>query len=369
MASKKPTAALALTIERAALLRILTSTTKTVENRTTYPILSNVLLIAEPGSLTVRASDLDIEITASAAASVDSAGSTTVPAKTLLDIVRKVPDGSEVRLALEPDENGDTLIVKAGRSRFQLPTLAADNFPDIQTGQFGAPFTTDIAALFAPVAFAISDEDARYYLNGIYLHTINGRLRAVATDGHRLARADGAAIANTLPGIIVPKKTVALVPHGEVQVDVSDTKIRIRAGDTVLVSKLIEGTFPDYQRVTPKDNELVAEVDRAALLSAVDRVSIVATDRSGRGVKVTSAPGSLTLSVTNPEGGGASEDIAAADDTPEFVVGYNAGYLADMLRAVGGTTARFAWKDPGSPTVLTGDNDNWLGVLMPLRVA
>jgi DNA polymerase-3 subunit beta len=362
--SKAAGGPLAVTIDRAELLRALTATTRAVESRNAYPILSNVLLIAEPAALTIRATDLDIEIAASAPADVGSTGSTTVPAKTLLDIVRKFPDGAEVRLSLE----GDALVVKAGRSRFQLPTLSADNFPDIQTGTFGEPFTTDLAELAGQVAFAISDDSARYYLNGVYLHTVNGRLRAVATDGHRLARADGDAVAPTLAGVIVPKKTVALLPPGPVQVEVSDTKIRVTAGAVTLVSKLIEGVFPDYDRVTPKNNDKLATVDRASLLAAVDRVSIVASERGGKAVKVSASPGLLTLDVANAEGGSASEDVAA-DSEHEFVIGYNAGYLADILRAIGGGTARFAWNDPASPTVVTGDNDNLLMVCMPMRVA
>lgn len=363
MASKKPAAALAVTVERAALLRVLAATTKAVESRNTYPILANVLLIAADGALTVRATDLDIEITSWVPADVAGPGSTTVPAKTLLSIVQKLPDGAEVTLTLD----GETLIVKAGRSRFQLPTIAADSFPELQAGKFGEALTTDLAALFGQVAFAISDDQSRYYLNGVYMHTINGRLRAVATDGHRLARVDGDAVATTLAGVIVPKKTVALLPAGPVQVEVSDTKIRITAGSTTLVSKLIEGTFPNYDRVTPKNNDLTAEVDRTSLQAAVDRVSIVASERGGRAVKVTAAPGSFTLSVTNPDHGDATEDLASAGEH-SIVVGYNAGYLADMLRAVGGATAKFAWSEPMSPTVVTGDNDNWLGILLPMRV-
>lgn len=354
-----------VTIERAELLRALTATTRAVEARNTYPILANVLLVADPdGLLTVRATDLDVEITASVPADVGGAGSTTVPAKTLLDIVRKFPDGAEVTLDL-----ADTvLVVKAGRSRFQLPTLSPDSYPDIQTGKFGEPFTTDLAALAGQVAFAISDDSGRFYLNGIYLHPVNGRLRAVATDGHRLARVDGDETTVSFAGIIIPKKTVGLLPTGQIQVEVSDTKLRLTSGSTVLVSKLIEGTFPDYDRVTPKDNDKLASVDRAALLAAVDRVSIVASERGGRAVKVSATPGLVTLSVANSDGGSASEDLAA-ESSVEMVIGYNAGYLADVLRVVGGASVKFAWSDAGAPSVITGDNDNWLAVLMPLRVA
>jgi DNA polymerase-3 subunit beta len=376
MASRKSAAAdsaeglpaagpLRVTIERSALLRALTSTTKAVENRNTYPILANVLLIAEPASLTVRATDLDIEITTTVPAECVP-GSTTVPAKTLLDIVRKFGDGAEVML----EQVGiETLTVSSGRSRFRLPTIGADSFPALQVGSFGEPFTTDLAALFGNVAFAISDDSARYYLNGVYLHTINGRLRVVATDGHRLARADGDAVGPTVAGIIIPKKTVALLPPGPIQVEVSDTKIRLTAGDTVIVSKLIEGTFPDYDRVTPKNNDKLATIERAGLMGAVDRVSIVASERGGRALRIAATSAGVALSVTNAEGGSATEDVPGNGPDEELVIGCNANYLADILRAVGGATVKFAWADPGAPMLITGDNDNWLSVLMPMRVA
>ena len=362
MAKAKDAEGMRVTIERSALLRMLVTVTKAVETRNTIPILANVLITADPASLTVRATDLDIEITSSAPADCVS-GSTTVPAKMLLDIVRKFPEGAEVRMELD----GATLVVKAGRSRFQVPTLPADTFPAISQGGFGEPFTTDLAALFGHVAFAISDDASRYYLNGIYLHTVDARLRAVATDGHRLARVDGDALAQTMTGVIVPKKTVTMVPLGEVQVELSDKRVRVTSGQTVLVSKLIEGTFPDYDRITPKNNDIIATVDRASLMAAVDRVSVVASERGGRAVKFVSAPDSVTLSTTNPDGGSASEDVES--EGADMTVGSNVGYLADMLRQLGGATARFAWSDAGGPTVMTGDNENWLGILMPMRVA
>jgi len=367
MAVKSPptpdATSLAITVERGHLLKALTAVTRTVEARNTYPILANVLLTATTDSLAIRGTDLDIEITTSCPATC-TPGAITVPAKTLLEIIRKFPDGAEVSMVLQ----GETLIVKAGRSRFQLGTIAADSFPDIATAKYGLPFDADLSALFAPVAFAISNEETRYYLNGIFLHTVNGRLRAVATDGHRMARHDGENIAPTIPAIIVPKKTVALVPPGVCQVEVADNKIRITSGATVLVSKLIEGTFPDYDRVTPKNNDKVLTIDRAAISGALDRVSIVASDRGGKGVKVSVAGDSLELTCTNADAGIATEDMPVDSDLT-FEIGYNANYLAEIVRIAGGKDVTFAWNDSGSPSLITGDNDDWLAVLMPMRVA
>lgn len=371
MATKSPptpAAPLSIVVQRSDLLRALTAVSKAVETRNTYPILSNVLLTATKDSLQVRASDLDIEITATCPAQCVP-GQTTVPAKTLLEIVRKFADGAEVRMEMKDKvdaRDGDTLTVKSGRSRFSLSVIDAESFPELGAGKFTATFETDLSALFAPVQFAISGEATRYYLNGIFLHTVNGKLRAVATDGHRMARHDGAD-APDFTGIIVPKKTVALIPTGTVKVELSDTKIRITSGDVVMLSKLIEGTFPDYERVTPKKNDKVLSISRAGLAVALDRVSIVASERSGKAVKLATESGQVVLSVTNPDYGTATEDVPVDTDLT-FEIGYNARYLAEILHIAGGETVTFKWGDAGSPTIITGDNDNWLGILMPMRV-
>lgn len=364
MAKAKPNG-LHIVVERADLLRALTATTKAVENRNTYPILSNILLTATEDRLSVRGTDLDVEITTSCPATCVP-GATTVPAKTLLEIVRKFPDGAEVTMVME----GETLIVKAGRSRFQLSVLPAESFPEISTGQFWPSFDIDLAGLFAPVAFAISNEETRYYLNGIFVHNPGSGIRAVATDGHRMARHDGPPVGAgcLVAGAIVPKKTVGLVPTGVVSVEFSESKLRVTAGDTVLVSKLIEGTFPDYDRVTPKNNEILLSADRTKMLAALDRVSTVASERGGKSVKVVVAGGRLEMTCTNADHGTATEDFEV-DSEIDFTIGYNTRYLADILNAVGGTNVSFAWKDDGSPSLIKGDNENLATVLMPMRVA
>lgn len=361
----KPTPnGLHIVVERAELLRALTATTKAVESRNTYPILANVLLTAEPESLQVRGTDLDVEITTQCAAKCVP-GITTVPAKTLLEIVRKFPDGAEVTMTLE----GDKLIVKAGRSRFQLPVIGPDAFPTIKSGSFWPAFEVDLAALFAPVSFAISNEETRYYLNGIFVHDTGSGIRAVATDGHRLARHDGQPVppGSILSGVIIPKKTVALIPKGVVKVELSDNKMRITASDTVLLSKLIEGTFPDYDRVTPKNSDKLLTVDRAILAAALDRVGIVASERGSKAVKLVASDGRLEMSCRDGDGNTATEDVSF-DGEMDFEIGYNAGYLAEIVRVAGGSEVTFKWTDANSPSVITGVNDNWLSVLMPMRV-
>lgn len=363
-------------IEKAVFAKALARTTRVVERRNTYPILANVRLEAKDGSLSLRATDLDIEITASIPAMVSNPGVTTVPAALLEGIVRKFPDGSEVSFE-HADHNA---LVKAGRSRFNLATLDADQFPDLKSGAFTHTFTVpsaDLERLFAKVAFAISTEETRYYLNGIYFHAADDNLRGVATDGHRLARydlplPDGA---TGMPGVIVPRKTVTELAKllggfdGDVTVEMSDTKTRWTMGDVVLLSKSIEGTFPDYQRVTPALTNRIATVGSASLKSAIDRVSIVSSERGGKAVKFGLSAGNLLLEVSNPDHGTSQEDLAVDWDADPFDIGFNAKYCLDCLNVLSGKDFKMSFSDAGSPTRIFSDEDpNALLVLMPMRV-
>jgi len=372
-----------VTLERNHLLKSLGHVHRVVERRNTYPILANVLLKAADGALDLRATDLDIEVTESVPAMVGQAGTTTVPAHTLYEIVRKLADGAEVRLE---NEGADQLLVTSGRSRFHLACLSPDSFPDLKSGSFTHTFQIGAALLrelIERTQFAISNEETRYYLNGIYLHTleVNGvpTLRAVATDGHRMARAEAAAPegARGMPGIIVPKKTVSEVQklldgadaEAEVTVEVSDTKIRVTLGSVVLLSKLIEGTFPDYERVTPKNNDKQMNVDKATFATAVDRVSTIASDRGGKAVKLSMKEGQLELSVTNPDHGTASEELAVEFEPESFEIGFNARYLLDIIGQIRSDNAVFLFNDAGSPTLVREDGEaKALYVLMPMRV-
>lgn len=371
-----------VTLERNHLLKSLGHVHRVVERRNTYPILANVLLKAADGRVDLRATDLDIEVTESVPAMVATAGTTTVPAHTLYEIVRKLADGAEVRLETE---GGEQMLLSSGRSRFHLACLSPDSFPDLKSGSFSHEFTmpaTALRELIERTQFAISNEETRYYLNGIYIHTIDSSasgplLRAVATDGHRMARAETEAPkgAEGMPGIIVPKKTVSEVQkllegaEGEVKVEVSDTKIRFSLNGVVLLSKLIEGTFPDYERVTPKNNDKEMNVDRAAFATAVDRVSTIASDRGGKAVKLSMKDGQLELSVTNPDHGTASEELAVAFEPESFEIGFNARYLLDIIGQIRSENAVFLFNDAGSPTLVREAGDaRALYVLMPMRV-
>lgn len=370
-----------VTLERNHLLKSLGHVHRVVERRNTYPILANVLLKASDGKVDLRATDLDIEVTESVPAMVGTPGTTTVPAHTLYEIVRKLSDGAEVRLETDGAEQ---MLLTSGRSRFHLACLSPDSFPDLKSGNFTHEFTIPAASLrelIERTQFAISTEETRYYLNGIYLHVIeSGKetiLRAVATDGHRMARAETEAPegAKGMPGIIVPKKTVSEVQkllegaEGDVAVEISDTKIRFTLGGVVLLSKLIEGTFPDYERVTPKNNDKAMNVDRAAFATAVDRVSTIASERGGKAVKLSVKDGQLELSVTNPDHGTASEELAVEFEPESFEIGFNARYLLDIVGQIRSENAVFLFNDAGSPTLVKEDGDaKALYVLMPMRV-
>jgi DNA polymerase-3 subunit beta len=370
-----------VTVERAELLKSLGHVHRVVERRNTIPILGNVLVRAEKAALSLKATDLDLEVIESIAAEVAPAGSTTVPAHMFYEIVRKLPEGSQV--VLESSSDRAVLAVRAGRSRFTLQTLPESDFPDLAAGDMTHKFTLageDLKRLIDKTQFAISTEETRYYLNGIYLHVSGSgktaALRAVATDGHRLAQTDLAVPAGAagMPGIIVPRKTVTEVQRliedskAEVTIELSSAKIRFSIGDVVLTSKLIDGTFPDYQRVIPSGNDKELVVDKKDFEAAVDRVSTVSSER-GRAVKLSLSSGKLILSVTNPDSGSATEEIEVEYGSDPIDIGFNSRYLLDIASQLDGEVAVLRLADPGSPTLIEDkDAKGSLYVLMPMRV-
>jgi DNA polymerase III subunit beta len=370
-----------VTVERAALLRSLGHVHRVVERRNTIPILGNVLVKAENSKLALKATDLDLEMTETITAEVGPSGATTVPAHMFYEIVRKLPEGAQI--GIESSGERSIMTIRAGRSRFTLQTLPESDFPDLAAGEMTHTFTlaaSDLKRLIDKTSFAISTEETRYYLNGIYLHPAGtakaATLRAVATDGHRLAQFElplptGAA---DMPGIIVPRKTVGevhrLVADGEaeIKVELSQGKIRFSLGEAVLTSKLIDGTFPDYGRVIPVANDKLLTVDRQEFEQAVDRVSTVSSER-GRAVKLSLNDGKLTLSVTNPDSGSATEELEAEYGSEPLDIGFNSRYLLDIAAQLDGEAAVLKLADPGSPTLIQDrDSKSALYVLMPMRV-
>ncbi len=370
-----------LSIERGALLKAVSQAQSVVERRNTIPILANVLIEAEGEHVQFRATDLDIEVVDKTIAQVERAGSTTVSAVTLHEIVRKLPDGALVTLI--DDSAKGRLTVEAGRSNFSLATLPKEDFPVMASSEYESNFTAPapvLRRLFDKSKFAISTEETRYYLNGVYMHVADSDggkvLRCVATDGHRLARIDADLPDGTtdMPGVIVPRKTVGelrkLLEDDDVQiaVSVSETKIRFATPEITLTSKVIDGTFPDYQRVIPAGNTRRLEVDASEFAKAVDRVSTVSSERS-RAVKLSLDEDRLVLSVNSPDSGAAEEELAVAYGDERLEIGFNAKYLLEIASQVDRENAVFMFNSSGDPTLMREGNDTTaVYVVMPMRV-
>jgi len=371
------------TIERATLLKGLSHVQSVVERRNTIPILSNVLIDATAdGQLKLMATDLDLQINESVPAAVDQPGATTVSAHTLFDIARKLPEGSQVSLSAAEGK----MTIVAGRARFQLGTLPRDDFPVIAEGelptQFELPAET-LKQIIDKTRFAISTEETRYYLNGIFWHVAEDAgsggqpvLKAAATDGHRLARVtlprpDGA---EGMPDIIIPRKCVAELRKlldeidGSVGVSLSASKIRFDMGQALLTSKLIDGTFPDYSRVIPTGNDKILKIDPRSFEEGVDRVSTIATEKT-RAVKMALDRDKITLSVSSPENGTAAEEVPGDYTATGFEIGFNSRYLLDILGQIEGDSVEVHLADPSAPTLIReNDKSPALYVLMPMRV-
>jgi DNA polymerase-3 subunit beta len=370
-----------VSIERSALLKAMSQAQSVVERRNTIPILANVLIEAEGGEISFRATDLDIEVVYKVVGMVERAGATTVGAHTLHEIVRKLPDGAMVELT--DDVTSNRLDVVAGRSSFSLATLPREDFPIMANSEYACNFSAKseiLRRLFDKSKFAISTEETRYYLNGVYMHSSDGTngkvLRCVATDGHRLARIDTELPdgAETLPGVIVPRKTVGelrkLLDEDEIKiaVSVSETKIRFATPEMILTSKVIDGSFPDYTRVIPQGNTRRLEVDAAEFAQAVDRVSTVSSERS-RAVKLTLEDDRLILSVNAPDSGAAEEELVVAYADERLEIGFNAKYLLEIAGQVDRENAVFMFNSSGDPTLMReGNDESAVYVVMPMRV-
>ncbi len=370
-----------ISIERAALLRAVARAQSVVERRNTIPILANVLIEAEGDEVRFRATDLDIEVVDQAPAKVERAGATTVNAVTFHEIVRKLPDGALVNLT--DDGSSGRLSVEAGRSHFALATLPRQDFPVMASSEYASTFTCPagvLRRLFDKSKFAISTEETRYYLNGVYMHVAEseeGRvLRCVATDGHRLARIDAGLPegAEAMPGVIVPRKAVNELrklledDEAEIEVSVSETKVRFATPEITLTSKVIDGTFPDYTRVIPLNNTRRLEVDAADFAKAVDRVATVSSERS-RAVKMQLDEDRLVLSVNAPDAGNAEEELVVAYSDEKLEIGFNAKYLLEIASQVDRENAVFLFNSSGDPALMReGTDTSAVYVVMPMRV-
>ena len=370
-------------VDRATLLKALAHVQSVVERRNTIPILANVMIAVRDGKLTLTATDMEIAIVEDVAADSSRNGACTAPAATLYEIVRKLPDGALVELDCP---GGDApLALRAGRYATSLVVLPTDDFPSMTAGtlphKFALPAQT-LRSLIDRTRFAISTEETRYYLNGIYIHQTEADgvkvLRAVATDGHRLARVEEPLPegAGSMPGVIIPRKTVGefrkLLDEvtGDVEVALSDTRIQFHVGTVTLTSKLIDGTFPEYERVIPRDNDKILRVGRQDFAEAVARVAAISSERS-RPVKMSLARDLLVLSASSPEQGTASEELdgdRVKYEAGPLEIGFQARYLNDITDQIS-NVVEFRFSDGAAPTVVLDSADaSALYVLMPMRV-
>ena len=371
------------TADRATLLKALAHVQSVVEKRNTIPILANVMIAVRDGKLTLTATDMEIAVVEEVAAQSARNGACTAPAGTLYEIVRRLPEGVDVEF---DHPGGDApLKLRAGRYATSLVALPSDDFPSMTAGTLPHKFALGgqtLRALIDRTRFAISTEETRYYLNGIYVHAadIGGTkvLRAVATDGHRLARVEEPLPpgAGGMPGVIIPRKTVNELRKlldevsGDVDIALSDTRIQFRVGTILLTSKLIDGTFPEYERVIPRDNEKVLRVSSADFAQAVARVAAISSERS-RPVKMSLARDLLVLSAASAEQGSATEELDADRvkyEAGPLEIGFQARYLNDITDQIKGDV-EFRFSDGAAPTIVQDAGDaSALYVLMPMRV-
>jgi DNA polymerase-3 subunit beta len=376
--------ALGVKVERAVLLKALGHVQSVVERRNTLQILANVKIVAENGFLSLTATDTDIEITEKISAEINAQGAITVPAHTLYDIIRKLPDGAQIELKGK-ESAGGKLDISSGSCNFSLASLPVNDFPSMENDNVTHSFKLlplELISLIDKTKFAISTEETRYYLNGIFLHTTennnrgDGKLCAVATDGHRLAKVeiDAPEGAKNMEGVIIPRKTVGeirkLVEEGgsDVKVFISATKISFVCGDAVLISKLIDGTFPDYGKVIPSDNDKDAQVDAVALARAVDRVATISTEKT-RAVKFMLEQGKLIVSVASEDNGTAKEELEVSYDNILIDTGFNSRYLLEMMSVIKGQNVQFRMRDGNAPALVTDcDDPSAVFVIMPMRI-
>ncbi|MBX5453583.1 MAG: DNA polymerase III subunit beta [Acidobacteriia bacterium] len=374
-------------IDRAALLKALAHVQSVVEKRNTIPILANVLLQAKDGRLSLTATDMEIAVVEEVPAEVSRNGAATAPAATLYEIVRRLPEGARITLEHggSAREGEGSLSLRSGRYATNLIALPVGDFPAMTAGNLPHHFALSAKALRGLIdrtRFAISTEETRYYLNGIFLHAAESEgtpvLRAVATDGHRLARIEeplpeGAA---GIPGVILPRKSVLELRkllddfNDEVEIALSETRMQFRIGPVMLTTKLIDGTFPEYERVIPRDNDKILRVIRKDFAEAVARVAAISTERS-RPVKMSLSRDLLVLSASSPEQGTATEELERGQvqyDASPLEIGFQARYLNDVTEHIAGDV-EFRFADGTAPTVVRDIADlSALYVLMPMRV-
>ncbi len=365
-----------INIEKNAFIRALSRIQSVVEKRNTIPILANVKIEAANNAVTLTVTDMDLVATQQIEAAVNTEGSLTVPALTLYDIIRKLPEGAQINL--NADTASSRLIVKSGSSKFTLSYLPSEDFPVIAEGDLTHSFEMDVKTfvrLVEKTKFAMSNEETRYYLNGVYFHVMNGNLRAVATDGHRLASIEipSPEGAQGMPGVIIPRKAVnelakLLEGQDKVTISVSESKIKFTGNKIELLSKVVDGTFPDYQRVIPENNKKFLTTNTQAMKDAVDRVSTISVDKT-KAIKITVSQNNINLYTQGVEGSSGNEDVPANYGADTLELGFNSRYVIEMLQQIENTEVQFALDTPNAPALITDPSDSSaVYIIMPMRV-
>ena len=361
-------------LQREALLKPLAQVVNVVERRQTLPVLANLLLQVEDGRISLTGTDLEVEMIARADAQDTEAGETTIPARKFFDIVRALPDGSKITVS----QSGDKISVQAGRSRFSLSSLPANDFPSIDevdaTEHIRVPESA-LKELIDRTAFAMAQQDVRYYLNGLLFDLRDASLRCVATDGHRLALCEAPLEqGGQKRQIIVPRKGVQelqrLLEGGDrvLDLELGRSHIRVKRDDVTFTSKLIDGRFPDYEAVIPIGADKQVKVDREALRAALQRAAILSNEKY-RGVRVVVSPGQMRIQTNNPEQEEAQEDVEAETKVDGLAIGFNVTYLLDALTALRDEQVIISMRDANSSALVQeAGNDRSRHVVMPLRL-
>lgn len=363
-------------ITREALIKPLQLVAGVVERRQTLPVLSNILMVAEGDQLSLTGTDLEVELVGRVQLQEPAQpGSVTVPARKLMDICKSLSDDARIEMEL----SGQKMIIKSGRSKFSLTTLAASEFPNVedspQAFELSLP-QSELRHLIEKTGFSMAQQDVRYYLNGMLLEVSEDSLRSVATDGHRLATSASAADvpAGGSHQIIVPRKGILelarLLQGGDspVTLVIGASHIRANVGDYTFTSKLVDGKFPDYQRVIPKNGDKIVLGDRQELRQVFQRIAILSNEKY-RGVRLTFSDGYLKVTANNPEQEEAEETVAVEYEGPSIDIGFNVNYLLDVLSILGSDVVRFTLADANSSALIQGfDDPNSTYVIMPMRM-
>ncbi len=368
-------------INKSSLSKILSNVQGAVERKNTIPILLNVKIEARAGKLNFTTTDMDIVITSTISdVEIKDEGSTTMSAQLLYDIVRKIPDDTNINIELQED---DTLaIIKYGRSKFSLPCLDPVEFPVLSEGEMTDEFNInaqDFARIIDNTRFAISNDETRYYLNGLYLHIAKNdsdelELRCVATDGHRLALSScvSSDLTKEIEGVIIPRKTIneirkIIEDEETIKISLSKSKIKVQCSNCTIISKLIDGQFPEYNQVVPKNNDKIINISKNTIFNAVDRVSTIANDKH-RTVKLTLDNGKILLQVSSSDGGFADEEVEVEFQGDKIEAGFNSRYLLEIINQVGCDSIDMKFNDNFSPVIINSSSLKGLYVIMPVRV-